>query len=157
MKIKNEKGDVFKMILPKGYFGYGQIIDKRKNTITVVIYKSIYLSEQYSLDAILTDDILFLYNTFDVFIEMGKWVIIDNCIDNLTQIVLPYYLIGLPPNAIVEDFYRNKVRNANEDDIKNIDYRGTAAPINIVNAFMDFHKIILSKTNYDDLFYDNAS
>ena len=155
MKLKCRKGDIFRMNLLEDCFGYGQIVElDGKTTITVVIYKKKYLNEHNSIKEILNDEVLFFCNTFKIFFELKRWVIINNNIDSLNKIVLPYYLIGLP--RIVEDYFKKPVRIASKEDLINLDTRGYVAPINIVNAFLDYHNIIKSETNYDDLYYDNV-
>ncbi len=152
------KGDIFKINLQDDFCGYGQIVETLgENSIAVVFFKGLCkIDDDYQLKNIIADEILFFHNTFDAFLKNGRWVVVDNHVENLKNILLPYYIIGAPPDTIVEDFYENYIRQATKEDMKKIDFKGYVAPINLVEAFLDYHNLIKSDDDYNDLFYQRV-
>jgi len=151
MKLK--EGDLFEIKIADNIFSYGQIISTfKKKALTIVIFEGQY-TERPNVNDIINEKILLFGNTFDAKFYHGDWIAFDNNKSNLSGIRLPYYKIGIDP-IYVEDFYENKIRKANKDDINKLKYRDYIAPVRLESALKAYYKYLDWNEVFDELLYD---
>lgn len=152
MKLK--EGDIFEIKIAEDVFVYGQIVSTfKKNTLSIVCYNGTY-SRRPEVKNIINKDILLFGNTFDAKFYHGDWTVFSNEKSNLTKIKMPYYKIGTE-SIYVEDFFENRIRKANKEDLNRLGYRNYVAPIRFESALKAYYKYIDWKDTYDELLYSN--
>ncbi|ALM50534.1 hypothetical protein AMR72_17575 [Flavobacterium psychrophilum] len=153
--MEYKKGDIFEFSINQSTKSYGQIIDTaKKSTITIIVFEGLY-SSRPEIKELLNDNILFFGNTFDGKLFNKHWIVFDNFIDNIKNVKLPYYKIGLE-DLYVEDFFENKLRkiNKNEEDV--LLYKSYIAPVRFELALKAYYKILTWDNDYDKLLYSNV-
>jgi hypothetical protein len=156
MKLKI--GDVFTIKLNNEEAGFGQVIsfpNKSSLLISILKHKEI-IASSYSLESILTSEILFLGYSLDAKLYHKHWEIIGNM--SIGNVVLPYNKLGTPPDEIYITDYKGKIiRECTIEEFNNLDYRTVIAPIRYENALKAYYGLLpWIDEDYNKLFYKNT-
>jgi hypothetical protein len=156
MKIKT--GDIFTIPIDDTRIGFGQIINiPNKNNFIIVIYKLASDKDNIPrLEEIVKEEILFLGYTLDAKLYHKHWLIIDNYIDNISTIPLPYYKLGTPPDVSIVDFKGDEIRNATQAEFDKLNYQTVVAPVRYENALKAFYKKLEWNDDFERLMYDQT-
>ncbi len=145
-KFKLEVGDIFTIPLGNGEFGFGQVITEYKKSsgsfmIGVFNFKSNQI-EKVSLEQICNSELVFLGFTFDAKLYHKDWLIIGVYLNNIPNIILPYYKLGLKPDDIyITDYKGDIVRIATDNEFSQLSYKTEIAPIRYENALKAFYNL----------------
>ena len=111
MRIKI--GDVFAIPLGNGEFAFGQIVANTKPECYVIYdYKS---NDIPDLSLLISQKIIFLTYTVDLFIKNGNWRVLGN-INPPSNIIFPEYLIDTLNGYMVMDYTGKKLRFATDKE-----------------------------------------
>jgi hypothetical protein len=160
-KLKLKEGDVFTIPLGNDYIGYGQITTFPNSRDVFVLcvfdFKNI-IGVSTSLEAICNSPIIFLGYSTDAKLYYKDWEILGNFPGNLSNVKLPYYKIGIPPNDLyLVNFKGERLKEIGENIFAQLNYQANFAPIRYENALKAYYGFSeWKKDDYDKLLYQQT-
>ena len=101
---------------------------------------------------ICSSPIIFLGYSVDAKLYHKDWVIMDNYIDNIPKIELPFYRLGIPPEDVYLVNFKGEVKKTISIEIFNqLIYETGFSPIRFENAL----KAYFGFSNWESEFFDN--
>lgn len=158
-KLKLKVGNVFSIPINDNEVGFGQLINfpRTKDVFIMIVfdYKE-KIKDNYNLEKICSSKILFLGYSLDAKLQHKDWNIIGEFTNNISNIILPYHKLGLPPDDTHITNYKGEIiRIATGNEFSQLSYKTTIAPIRYENALKAHFKLQEWKNeDYDKLLYE---
>jgi len=133
-EVKLQKGDIFTIPIDDNRIGYGQIIETREHDFLIVVFDYSESDDNTTdLSAVVKSRKILMGNTLDAKFFNGDWRIVGSVTDNLKEIPLPTYKIGLPGSLQAVSYYGNIVSTA-DVELDDLEYELVSAPIRFEKA-----------------------
>jgi hypothetical protein len=156
MTQKARVGDVFLVPIDHSRFGIGQIAGDWNGELYIIIYDTIYGSDDVDPVSVLYGRPLFAALSLDAKIHCGDWQIIGNVKDNLDQIPQPTFKVNQGAQVFLETRDRSVTRRASDSESRDLRLRTVVAPVRIENALKAWQGIGDWNSKYDELRADYA-
>lgn len=161
-RFKLEIGDIIALPIKDNYQGIGQIVseyEKLSGGFLLRVYDIKHNEkEEFILESLNKMNVLFQAYTFDAKLYHKDWEVIVNYTDNLKDIKLPYFRLGLrDDNAYIVNHQGKRILPISEKVFDNLNYKTEVGPIrfeNALRAYYGYNEWI--EENYNIILYSNT-
>ncbi|UKB82733.1 immunity 26/phosphotriesterase HocA family protein [Chryseobacterium sp. MEBOG06] len=163
-RFKITKGDIFTIPITSDETGFGQLVelpDKYTLIIIVFNYKAL-TTDIFDVGNIIKKDILFLGYTNDAKLYHKDWEIIGNRTDNLMNVSMPCFKLGLPNDdypdgARLVNYKGDVIANINKSQFDKLSFETEVGPIRFEKALRaHFGLEEWIPDNYDKILYEKT-
>lgn len=151
-RFKLYEGDLFKIPVKDDLVSIGQIVEIGAiNSVFIMCVFNLIQNKNESIiiSEVVKSEILFLCNSNDAKLYHKDWEIIGNYKDNLKDIKMPYFRLGLSnDNAYIVNHLGKRLLPISEEIFDMLNYKTEVGPIRFENALRAYY-------GYDEWIDDN--
>ena len=153
MRIK--EGDVFTMSAVDAKISIGQVLQKNKHAIYIVIFSKLYDTiDPDKLNSLLEDVPAIVARTSDLYFKLKRWTVLGNVKKLDTANFYPNYKIETLQGVFVMNFDRQVIRKASKAEEDFYFFYSDFSPAWVVGALQAFHGLKPMDDDYLKLTYD---
>jgi len=155
MKIK--EGDVFTLRVEDNGISVGQILQKNRHDIYLVIFSKLYESIadiKSDFKTLINDTPAIVGRTSELFFSLKRWNVIGNCSKADDINFYPNYKIETLEGVFITNFDLQVIRKATKEEEDFYFFHNHVSPAYIVSAVMAHHGLREMDRDYIKLTYD---
>ena len=151
-----KEGDIFYFKAVNDFYSCGRIITKKKHSIYVVIYKTLFntFPSEGDVENILCDEVIIVGRTFDILFKNGSWKVLASIKGNFPSNIFPFYKIETNNGVFITDFNGDSIRKASNAEEDFYFFYNEYSPAAIVNGVKAFYGLIIMDDYYKKMTYE---